>query len=74
MAQMLKVNTSLKTLTAEWNCIGIWETGIKALAESLTINQHLEILDLRNCKIGPQGAKALASGIKHNTSLRKIGL
>ncbi|KAJ3193227.1 hypothetical protein HK101_005194 [Irineochytrium annulatum] len=52
LAQMLKVNTVLTDLLLEWNCVGIWETGVRALADALPINQSLQVLDLRNCKIG----------------------
>lgn len=60
-------------LLLEWNCIGIWESGIHALGDALSINQNLEELDLRNNKIGPNGAVALALGLKHNTRLRRLG-
>ncbi|KAJ3380127.1 Leucine-rich repeat-containing protein 45 [Entophlyctis sp. JEL0112] len=70
---MLKVNTSLKSLVLEWNCLGIWECGIKALADALLVNDSLEDLDLRNCKISPQGVNALSIGIKNNHRLRKLG-
>ncbi|KAJ3197109.1 Leucine-rich repeat-containing protein 45, partial [Entophlyctis luteolus] len=73
IAQMLKVNTSLKSLVLEWNCLGIWECGIKALADALLVNDSLEDLDLRNCKISPQGVNALSIGIKNNHRLRKLG-
>ena len=73
LGQMLKVNSTLKKVCLEWNCIGIWESGIAALADSLSINQTLEELDLRNNKIGPQGVQALAVGLKHNTRLRRLG-
>ena len=58
----------------EWNCVGIWESGIRALADALSMNQTLQGLDLRNNKISPQGAQALAISLKHNTSLTKLDL
>ena len=73
LSQMLKVNSTLKRLLLEWNCIGIWENGIQNITESLSINQSLEELDLRNNKIGPQSIALLANGLKHNTSLLKLG-
>ncbi|KAI8855026.1 hypothetical protein BC829DRAFT_107797 [Chytridium lagenaria] len=73
LAQMMKVNTTLETLLLEWNCIGIWEVGAKALGDALPINQYLQHLDLRNCKIGPQSAICLSQGLRHNTNLRILG-
>lgn len=61
-------------MTLEWNCLGIWETGIAALADALSVNQTLEELDLRNNKIGPQGGATLANQLKHNTTLRRLDL
>ena len=57
----------------EWNCIGIWDSGVRAIADALSINETLQELDLRNNKIGPQGAQVLALCLKHNTKLRKLG-
>lgn len=74
LAQMLKTNNTLSSLLLEWNCLGIWDLGIKTLADSLSLNHALQTLDLRNCKIGPRGAQALALGIKHNTALRTLDL
>jgi Ran GTPase-activating protein (RanGAP) involved in mRNA processing and transport len=54
--------------------VGIWENGVKALADSLTINQTLRELDLRNNKIGPQAAQYFSIALKHNTFLRKLDL
>lgn len=74
IAQLLKVNTSIQTISLEWNCIGIWETGIQSLADALSVNRTLVELDLRNNKIGPQGIRSLSIALKHNTSLKRIDL
>ncbi|KAJ3109086.1 Leucine-rich repeat-containing protein 45 [Phlyctochytrium planicorne] len=74
LSQMLKVNSSLERLLLEWNCIGIWETGAKALGDALPVNQHLEHLDLRNCKIGQQSAVCIAQGLRHNTTLKTLDI
>ncbi|KAJ3077306.1 hypothetical protein HDU98_004268 [Podochytrium sp. JEL0797] len=73
LSQMLKMNGTLKGLMLEWNCLGIWETGVKALADALLVNDALEILDLRNCKLSPQGVNMLSLGLKQNKALRKLG-
>ncbi|KAI8820846.1 uncharacterized protein EV422DRAFT_530436 [Fimicolochytrium jonesii] len=74
LAQMLKVNGSLKSLVMEWNCIGIWQAGIRSLADALAVNQTLEDLDLRNNSIGPDGAQTLAVGLRNNQCLRRLDL
>ncbi|KAJ3416825.1 hypothetical protein HDV05_008410 [Chytridiales sp. JEL 0842] len=74
LAQMLKVNTTLKSLLLEWNCVGIWETGVKSLADALTLNQTLELLDLRNCKVSSAGGQSLALALKHNCVLKRLDL
>ncbi|KAJ3232751.1 Leucine-rich repeat-containing protein 45 [Chytriomyces hyalinus] len=74
LAQMLKMNASLKNLMLEWNCLGIWETGIKALADAFSVNDALEVLDLRNCKLSPQGVNMLSLGLKNNKSLLRLDL
>lgn len=71
---MLKINSKLKRLSLEWNCLGIWETGVRTLADALTTNGSLEELDIRNNKIGPQAAQSLAVSLKHNTTLRRLDL
>ena len=63
----------IPSLTLEWNCIGIWETGIGALADAFQVNSCLQELDLRNNKINPQGGVVLAGQLKHNTSLKRLG-
>lgn len=61
-------------MNLEWNCIGIWDEGIKSIADGLAVNSTLEEIDLRNNKIGPHGVQALALSIKHNTVLQKMDL
>ncbi|KAI9348164.1 hypothetical protein BDR26DRAFT_854085 [Obelidium mucronatum] len=74
IAQMLKMNNSLKSLMLEWNCLGIWETGIKAIADAISVNDGLEVLDLRNCKLSPQGVNMLSLGLKQNKALKSLDL
>jgi hypothetical protein len=57
----------------EWNSVGIWDSGIKSIADALSTNKTLEDIDLRNNRIGAHGAIALAVAIKRNNSLQKIG-
>lgn len=64
----------LKRLYLEWNCLGIWDTGVRSIAEALSLNQKLTTLDLRNNKIGPQAIQNLAVCLKQNTTLRCLDL
>lgn len=88
IANLLKVNSKLQqyvdayfaysqqlicSLFLEWNCLGIWDSGIKCISDALSINEALQTLDLRNNKIGPQSAQHLALCLKHNHSLKKLG-
>ena len=74
IGQMLKVNTVLEHLFLEWNCLGIWDTGIRGISEALSLNESLQTIDLRNNKIGPQSCVSIAACLKHNTTLRRIDL
>ncbi|KAI9139997.1 hypothetical protein BKA69DRAFT_1039607 [Paraphysoderma sedebokerense] len=74
IAQLIKVNSAIKTLSLEWNCIGVWDTGVKAIADALKMNTTLVELDLRNNKIGPSGVEVLALSLKHNTGLKRLDL
>ena len=58
----------------EWNNIGLMDIGIEFLAESLKLNTTVNSLDLRNNRIGPQGAESIARMLKTNTALTRIDL
>jgi hypothetical protein len=53
--------------------LGLWDFGIKAIAEGLHENTTLTEIDLRNNRIGGQGAAALADVLRKNNALVKIG-
>ncbi|KAJ3367784.1 Leucine-rich repeat-containing protein 45 [Kappamyces sp. JEL0680] len=74
LGQMLKVNNKLESLFLEWNCLGIWDNGIRAISEALSINETLRVLDLRNNKVGPESTQTMAHALKYNTSLRKLDM
>ncbi|OQS07351.1 hypothetical protein THRCLA_00637 [Thraustotheca clavata] len=74
LASFLKHNTTIITLNLEWNCVGVLEHGIEALAEALAMNSTLTQLDLRNNSIGPDGATILATGLKRNRTLQELDL
>lgn len=70
----LKKNTSVRSLRLDWNSLGLWGTGMAALAEGLAINQTLVLLDLRNNQISHEGASELAACMKSNTTLKALDL
>ena len=81
LAQVLYVNTSVKTLKLINNPLG--DEGAKALAEMLggngaessgTVNTTLEHVELSGCSIGPVGAQHLAQALRMNTSVKTLKL
>ena len=70
----LKKNMSVRCLRLDWNSLGLWGTGIGALAEGLAVNQTVVLLDLRNNQISHDGATQLASSLKTNRSLKALDL
>jgi hypothetical protein len=64
-------NTNVRSLSLEWNMIG---NGIGPLAEAIALNPKLEVLDLRNNRIGPEGAEAIARLLETNKGLIKLDL
>jgi Ran GTPase-activating protein (RanGAP) involved in mRNA processing and transport len=71
ISQALVGASSIRSLSLEWNSVG---DGLGPLSEALTINSKLEMLDLRNNRIGPLGASLLARMLSSNKSIYKIDL
>jgi chromosome segregation ATPase len=63
--------SSLRSLSLEWNNIG---DDISVFAEALSKNLSLQSLDLRNNRIGAEGASILAKVLETNSSLLKLDL
>ncbi len=72
LADMLKVNSSLKKLRLGLNEIG--DAGAESLSDVLKVNQTLHRLSLGGNKIGDEGAQSLADMIKVNSSLKVLDL
>ena len=70
----LKKNTSVRYLRLDWNSLGLWGTGMRALADGLAINQTVVMLDLRNNQISHEGASELANCMKRNKTLKALDL
>lgn len=74
VAQLLKTDTALVSLSLEWNSIGFFDQGVRALASALEVNRRLTHLDLRNNRIGPAGGDAIGSMLCKNKTLRSVDL
>lgn len=71
LSSVLGPKTFLKNLSLEWNNIG---DSLCTFAEALSRNNSLQIIDLRNNRIGPEGAGHIAKIIENNSSLQKMDL
>ncbi|OMJ74853.1 hypothetical protein SteCoe_26106 [Stentor coeruleus] len=63
--------SSLKSLSLEWNNIS---DNLGVFAEALYRNNSLQFLDLRNNRIGSEGAGFISKILENNTSIQKIDL
>jgi len=73
IGKLLK-RTSLAELFLEWNSVGMWDTGLTAVAEGLALNQTLRVLDLSNNQISHQGGEEIAHALKRNKQLRVLDM
>lgn len=74
VGHFLKRNVSVQSFLLEWNSLGLWDSGMAAIAEGLAVNQILMYLDLRNNQITHEGAGQLANALKRNRTLKGIDL
>lgn len=74
LGQFLKQNTCVRSLLVEWNSLGLWDNGMRAVCEGLALNQVLLFLDLRNNQITHEGASQIAVALKRNQCLRGLDL
>lgn len=73
LADMLRSSVSLRRLSLEWNSVGTSDDALRRLGDALASNRTLAHLDLRNNRIGPDGAVALARGLQSNRGLLHLG-
>jgi Ran GTPase-activating protein (RanGAP) involved in mRNA processing and transport len=74
LAKLIRHNTSIRSLSLEWNTIGLMDTNSFPLfCESLTINKSLQDLDLRNNQISHNGTLELCAALEKNTTLKILG-
>ncbi|NXD93433.1 LRC45 protein, partial [Chaetorhynchus papuensis] len=74
LGKLLRQNKSIRSLTLEWNSLGMWEEGFSFFCQGLRANNFLQRLDLRNNQINHQGAEELAMALTQNTSLQELDL
>ncbi|XP_041881615.1 leucine-rich repeat-containing protein 45 isoform X2 [Corvus kubaryi] len=74
LGKLLRENKSIRSLTLEWNSLGMWEEGFSFFCQGLRANNFLRRLDLRNNQINHQGAEELAMALTQNTSLQELDL
>ncbi|CAM9542158.1 unnamed protein product, partial [Scytosiphon promiscuus] len=68
------VNSSVTSLSLEWNDIGTFEPGVQRLADGLEVNGSLTSLVLCNNHIDAQGATCLARALRANSTLTELDL
>uniref|UniRef100_A0A8C3MS34 Leucine rich repeat containing 45 n=1 Tax=Geospiza parvula TaxID=87175 RepID=A0A8C3MS34_GEOPR len=74
LGKLLRQNKSIRSLTLEWNSLGMWEEGFSFFCQGLRANNFLQRLDLRNNQINHQGAGELAIALTQNNSLQELDL
>ncbi|NXS06904.1 LRC45 protein, partial [Neodrepanis coruscans] len=74
LGKLLGQNKSIRSLTLEWNSLGMWEEGFSVFCQGLGANNFLQRLDLRNNQINHQGAGELAMALTQNASLQELDL
>eukprot|EP00743_Colponemidia_sp_Colp-15_P005505 GILK01005921.1.p1 GENE.GILK01005921.1~~GILK01005921.1.p1 ORF type:complete len:710 (-),score=184.34 GILK01005921.1:174-2168(-) len=74
LAMVIRGNNNLRSLSLEWNSIGTSDKGMQMLADAISVNHSISHLDLRNNRIGPNGATAIANALRQNTTLVHLDL
>ncbi|CAM4659901.1 unnamed protein product [Caretta caretta] len=73
LGKLLRQNKSIRSLTLEWNSLGMWEEGFSLFCQGLGVSSLRE-LDLRWNNIGLLGGRALLSCLHSNKTLRRLEL
>ncbi|EFJ09947.1 hypothetical protein SELMODRAFT_447514 [Selaginella moellendorffii] len=74
LAELIRSCEHLQRLLLEGNSIGLARTGILSLTSAIALSSTLTELDLRNNRIGPSFAAALANALRGTRSLCFIDL
>ncbi|NXQ37467.1 LRC45 protein, partial [Alaudala cheleensis] len=74
LGKLLRQNQAIRSLTLEWNSLGLWEESFSLFCQGLRANSSLQRLDLRNNQINQHGAAELGLALAHNSSLQQLDL
>ena len=78
LAAALQRNRRLRTLSLEWNSLGLFPEGMRSLASTFAQNGnqacHVTSLDLRNNRLTAGAGTALAGALKTNRTLVSLDL
>ena len=75
LAASLGASRSLRSLSLEWNSLGLFPEGFRALASCLSAsNSTLTSIDLRNNRLTADAGTALSSALRTNRSLNTLDL
>uniref|UniRef100_K3W6Q9 Uncharacterized protein n=1 Tax=Globisporangium ultimum (strain ATCC 200006 / CBS 805.95 / DAOM BR144) TaxID=431595 RepID=K3W6Q9_GLOUD len=74
LAELLRMQHNVVSISLEWNNVGVLNEGIEAIAAALEVDTRLVTLDLRNNNISAEGAKALAHALARNRTLKQLDL
>jgi hypothetical protein len=74
VAHALQVHQTLKSICFKWNHIGSHIRGIQALCDVLKENTTIMQVDIRNNKIGVDGARVIADMIRENTAITHLDI
>lgn len=74
LADLLRGQHNIVSISLEWNNVGLLDQGVEALALALEVDTRLLTLDLRNNNIGSEGARALAKALVKNRTLKQLDL
>jgi len=74
VGKILKRSTTLRELNLEWNALGMWNQGVSAIADGLSMNQTLTYLNVSNNQISHEGGTDLAEALKRNSTLKHLDL
>ncbi|KAM4662735.1 leucine-rich repeat-containing protein 45 isoform 2-T2 [Discoglossus pictus] len=74
LGKLLRQNSSMTSLTLEWNNLGVSEHGFSLFCDGLAYSQTLQKLDLRNNQINHKGAEELSMALRRNFTLQELDL
>jgi len=69
LAQVIRQNYTLKTISLGWNNLGNSESGLQNFFNAVAENRSIQKIDLNNNEIGPEIGQYIASCLKNNATL-----